>query len=230
MIRQEDFGRLRRFDGPRSAPDRPVRRAVPPTPQPESAPTPEETRPLPVTAPVQINEPRRLQAGRKWRPSRRQWALSGLTCLLLAGGAGGFVIFSQSADASPIPSSYKSAVDYPVYYPDPSKLPANYHLNTNSFSTPAKGIILYTLSGKSGTVLNVSLQDKPSASNLKAFNSQRIPLHTTVDTPVGQAVVGAIGNQSVVSLPTSSKTWIIVTAPYDIDQSQLDQVLKSFKN
>jgi hypothetical protein len=39
--------------------------------------------------------------------------------------------------------------------------------------------------------------------------------------------MGAISDENVVSIPTNTNAWLIVTAPSDINQGSLDQVIKS---
>lgn len=135
---------------------------------------------------------------------------------------------------SPVPSKIAKAVDFPVYYPDPKKLPAGYTLDTTSFKNPVSNGISYSVDYGNGQKLVFSLQDKPSSSELQDFNSNYIPLHNDYKTPVGQAELGAYNNhgttESLISLPTNGKTWIIITAPYNTDQTKLKQVLSALRN
>lgn len=223
MIRQEDMGRLRRFDGrpPGPVQRRPVQVPVA-RPRVAAPPTPAEAQPVatpsPLSAPVTLTRSR----GR-----RRKAIVASLVCSLIIAGSVGFILLRGQTAANPIPARYRTAVDFPVYYPAAGKLPSGYKLNAASFSSPAANVIVYAIDYGDQHVA-VSQQDKPASSDLQSFADGRIPLHTTQSTPVGQAMIGAIGNQSIVSLPTNSKTWIIVTAPYSINQSQLKQLLDSF--
>jgi hypothetical protein len=165
---------------------------------------------------------------RKKRSYKKPLLAFGVVGLLAISAGAGFLMFHNSAAASPVPDSYKTAVDYPIYYPDPSKLPAGYKLNPNSFSHPTQTVIIYSLSNPRGQKLEVSLQEKPADSDLQAFDDHRIPLHTIVNTPIGDATVGAIGNQTVASLPTNTKAWILVTAPQNINKDVFSHVLASF--
>ena len=129
-----------------------------------------------------------------------------------------------------MPQAVAQAVNFPIYYPDQKKLPAGYSLNSNSFKyLPGQGV-LYYVSYDNGKRLVFTLQQKPSGSDLANFNKKYIPINRQVLTLVGTATMGAIGDQTVVSLPTDSNTWIIITGPADIyATSQLTQVVRSIK-
>jgi hypothetical protein len=147
------------------------------------------------------------------------------TGLIVALGAG--LLIYKTSSTSPVPKSIAKQVSFPVYYPDPKHLPTGYKLDATSFTIPDKDVVLYAVKYSRGQ-LAFSVQAKPSEAELKQFTSQRIPLHTNLKTDVGEAAIGAIGNQSVVSLPTEN-AWIIVTGPYATDQSKLANVLKALR-
>jgi hypothetical protein len=127
---------------------------------------------------------------------------------------------------SPIPFRISQSVDFPVYYPINQKLPAGYSLQTNSISSNNQAV-LYAVSGPHGQNLSFSVQRKPAASSIQNFYTQHLPLHTTLNTAVGLATIGAIGSQAIVSLPTTGNAWVIITAPANINQPILDQIIKS---
>jgi len=135
---------------------------------------------------------------------------------------------------SPVPQSIAQSVDFPIYYPVQSRLPSGFTLDPGSFKQPIPTGINYTVTyGNQATEdLVFSLQPKPSDSALQKFDASYIPLHNSYQTSIGQAYIGAYNTKQVtetlVSLPVdSSDTWIIVTAPYNINQGQLKQVLSS---
>lgn len=134
---------------------------------------------------------------------------------------------------SPIPKNISQSVSFPIYYPDQKKLPQGYTLSLKSFTSPQKGVILYSVKYK-GKKLVFSLQKKPSDNDIQSFYLNYIPLRNKMQTQLGQAEIGAYrsgGNlQTVVSLPTNKGTWLIITAPYDINQNQLKQILDSLKS
>lgn len=130
---------------------------------------------------------------------------------------------------SPIPTSVSKSVSFSIYYPDPKKLPKGYVLDTNSFANPVKNGVSYTVSYGNNQKMVFSIQPKPSDSALKTFEGSYMPLRTAYQTPVGQAELGAYNSKTLVSLPTNSSTWIIITAPPNINQDQLKQVLQSIK-
>jgi hypothetical protein len=156
----------------------------------------------------------------------RQASFAVLIVLILAGVVS--VAWFSWPKNSAVPSKYRHAFSFPVYYPAARKIPSGYFLNTDSFTSPTNNVLLYSVRhGRDKIVF--SLQQKPSANELSDFNTQRIPLHTDIHTALGTAVVGAIGNQSITSLPTQDNTWIIITAPYNQNQGQLNQLMNSLK-
>jgi hypothetical protein len=139
-----------------------------------------------------------------------------------------------AVSSSPVPANIVRAVNFKVYYPDQSKLPAGYTFDKNSFANPVSNGISYEVNYDNGKKIVFSLQSKPADNELQVFNSNYIPLRTDYQTAIGQAEIGAYNNhgkvQSLVSLPTHSSTWIVITAPYDIDQAALKQILNSLKS
>jgi hypothetical protein len=137
----------------------------------------------------------------------------------------------KKVDASPVPAHIQQVVKFPIYYPDPAKLPAGYHLNSQSFQSPQTGVVVYSVVYNNGQKMVFSLQAKPSTAELASFNKRYIPIHSQVLTLVGTATEGAINQQTVVSLPVDqSGTWIIVTAPQNAyGTDELTQVLRAIK-
>jgi len=156
--------------------------------------------------------------------------------LVIAGTAVGWAHWHQPkkpAQAPFVPASISQAVDFPVYYPEQAKLPAGYTLDKGSFSSPVKNGVTYSVSYGANKKIVFSLQTKPSDNELQSFNSNYIPLRNDYQTPNGQAEIGAYNNhgtlETLASLPVSNGPWIIMTAPQDIDQNQLKQVIASLR-
>jgi hypothetical protein len=136
----------------------------------------------------------------------------------------------QAQPHSPVPLSIRRNANFSIYYPDQAKLPAGYTLNTGSFKFADNTAVIYTVSYGANKKLTFSVQKKPADTIIQKFATGYIPLHTNVTTPTGTALVGAIGMQTVVSLPTKGNAWIIITGPSDTDQTRLTQVLRSIKS
>lgn len=130
--------------------------------------------------------------------------------------------------SDPVPLTIRQDVGFSVYYPNPSKLPDGYTLDVHSF-TNGNQVVEYTVSSPNNQKLVFSVQPKPSDTEIQSFHKKNLPLHTTVTTPVGAAIVGAISHQAVASLPTSGDAWVIITAPANIDQGELSQVLQAIQ-
>ena len=128
----------------------------------------------------------------------------------------------------PVPTSVRRSVSFNIYYPVQSRLPAGYILNTSSF-TSNKLAVVYEVSAPNQQKLVFSLQQKPSTTDLQVFNSKYLPLHLTVTTGVGVAAIGVLNQKTLVSLPTNSNAWILITAPINTNQDQLSQVLNALR-
>lgn len=164
----------------------------------------------------------------KRSPGKRTLIISAAVIVIIAAVAGGVVAYQHFSPDKVVPEALAKQMSFPVYYPDPKKLPAGYTIDEKSFTSPEKDVILYAVDYNGGKLV-FSVQPKPSSAELQAFNTQRIPLHTTLKTSVGTAVIGAISNQSIVSLPTNSNAWIIVTGPYATDSHRQADVLKALR-
>jgi hypothetical protein len=145
--------------------------------------------------------------------------------------ASGILLFShkQSSRVSvgSVPERIQALVNFPIYYPNSQKLPAGYSLDKTSFTSPAKDVVLYTISYDQNKKMVFSLQTKPSDNDLKTFNNQRIPVHIEFQTKLGKAELGIIGSQAIVSLPTNDNVWIIVTGPQNLTQAQVAPIIES---
>lgn len=135
---------------------------------------------------------------------------------------------TQSAPQSLVPEQIRRSVPFAIYYPDPAKLPAGYHLDTNSFSTGNQAV-LYTVKYAHNQHIVFTVQAKPSEADLKTFYANRLPLRTEVSTAVGTAAIGALGNQTIASLPTTGAAWLIITAPPDLKPGVLEQIIKALR-
>jgi hypothetical protein len=167
-------------------------------------------------------------------PSNQQQILRGLILLVVTAGAIGLGLHWRTTPApinnSPVPKAVAQAVNFLVYYPDQKKLPPGYNLNTNSFNlSPDKKGVYYSVSYGANKKIVFSVQVKPSDNELQSFNSNYIPLRVDYQTPIGQAEIGAYHSQTLVSLPVINGPWIVITAPPDINQDQLKQVLRAIK-
>jgi hypothetical protein len=143
-------------------------------------------------------------------------------------GVAGLIVFIVFSGLRPpkhnAPHSNFTASSFRVYYPNQSKLPSGYKFNNNSKSN--KQTVIYTV-GSATHQLVFTIQQKPSSETLQNFLTHVIPLHTSLATSIGSAEIGAANNETIVSLPTDSNAWILVTATYNTPSNQLDQILLS---
>jgi hypothetical protein len=146
-----------------------------------------------------------------------------ITALFVAGIA--LLVHTPSVVPKPIANS----VSFPVYYPDPKRLPNGYILDTDSFSSPVKDGVSYTVNYDTNKKVVFSVQVKPSDSELQTFNSSYIPLRIDYKTKLGQAEIGAYHSQTLVSVPVNNGPWIIITAPEDINPAALKQIIQAIR-
>lgn len=186
--------------------------------------------PTPVTqdlpAPAQVP----ASARRPKRSAGRRFALAGgLLLLIVFLAAGAAWLRLAAAKNSPVPQNIASSVNYPVYYPDSKKMPFGYSLDPQSFKTPSSNVVVYSVANGDSQKMAVSLETKPSNSQLQSLINRSFPLNSKVQTSLGTATIGSANNQTVALLP-AAKALIIVTATQSVDQSDLIQLLKSLKS
>jgi hypothetical protein len=159
--------------------------------------------------------------------------LSVLGILIMLGGVAGGWLFLHR-EISPIPKSLRNSVNFTVYYPDPKKLPTGYSLNVSSFQIAQKNGVLYYVTYDGDKKIAFSVQEKISDVDLQSFYTNYMPLHQDFATPAGKAQIGASSSsgaeKTLVSLPTNTNTWLLITAPLDINQDKLKQVLSSIRS
>ena len=156
--------------------------------------------------------------------------------MILMGIVGFFIVsisttgwFYLHNSTSPVPKNIVKAVEFPIYYPDQKKLPVGYTLDIDSFKLPLKNGVAYTVSYDNDKKIVFSVQPKPADTEIAAFNSGYIPLRIDFQTALGQGEIGVYKSQTLVSLPVTNGSWVVATAPADINQDQLKQVMSSLR-
>lgn len=139
-------------------------------------------------------------------------------------------LLNKKSNYLPYPISEQAVkqLGFNIYYPDRQLLPGGYSLNMNSFSS-ANQVLIFSVSYNNNQNIVFSEQMKPSDSRIQTFYSKYIPLNTSLSTSIGVATIGAITTQTIASLPTNTNTWIIITAPRNINQAKLGQVIKAIE-
>jgi hypothetical protein len=163
--------------------------------------------------------------------SKKLW-LAVLLVLLIGAGTAAFIFFKPEKKpvyTGTVPQAIAQAVNYKVYYPEAAKLPAGYHLDNNSFKNPVKNGVAYTVSYGQAQHLVFSVQPKPSDAELQSFIANYIPLKLDFQTSLGQGSIGAYQGKTLASLPLINGPWVVVTAPPDVNQDHLKQILRSLK-
>lgn len=132
---------------------------------------------------------------------------------------------SKNTAYNPIPISIRRSVVFDIYYPRQEKLPQGYYFDTGSIRVSSSAVI-YIVNHESSQLI-FSLQSKPPDLYIQRFYSSNMPLHNNESTYIGIAAIGAIRSQTIVSIPTYGNTWILITAPQDVNQTDLKAVLYS---
>ena len=172
---------------------------------------------------------------KNWRPSlkdmndNRGWYAVGFTVFVVV--IAWFIALISSNQISPIPKSILSAVNYPVYYPAAGRLPAGYILDNRSIELVNPGVVIYVIKYDQKNMVVVNEQANPGSTVINQYTSSYLPLHNTFWTPIGNAIMGAYNDghsiKTVVSLPVYKGPWLIVTAPSNINQTNLKEVIDS---
>ena len=158
-----------------------------------------------------------------------RWLIIVVVTVIALGSASLYYYIKSNSNTLPYPINKQTAqtLGFNIYYPNQKLLPAGYTLNKNSFSYTNQTIIYTVSSGTSSLVFSV--QAKPSTAQIKDFYSKNMPLNTTQSTKIGAATIGAVNGQTLVSLPTNTNAWLLITAPSDVDQQTLNQVIQSIE-
>lgn len=167
------------------------------------------------------------------RSGRKRAGFLWLLVALAVVGVGAYFVLenfkkSTPQKTSPVPVIVQRSVSFPVYYPDPSKLPTGYILDQTSFSGNNQAVV-YSVNYDADKKIAFTVQNKPSEDELKTFHANQLPLRHEVPLPIGTAAIGVLNNQTLVSLPTNGTSWLIVAAPLDIDQDHLKQILQALR-
>jgi hypothetical protein len=153
---------------------------------------------------------------------------------LLAAVLIGLAVWRLTAAGNPAPDTIQSAGGSGVYQPDSTKLPAGYTFDNSAIRQADDGVSIVTISSGNGKSVSISQQAKPGSDVIDNFLKTYIPLHAALSTSLGQAQVGASGQssslQTIVSLPVKNGPWLIITAPADISQDDLKQIIESLKH
>ena len=157
-----------------------------------------------------------------------KYVLLGLgACIVLAAA----LWLLLSIHHSPVPKDIRKGSNFSIYYPEEGKMPSGYTLDKTSFRKAEGGVVLFSVSYDNGRSMVFSEQAQPGSDVIDKFKAQAIPVNTKVNVPLGQAVIGAYGSgnniRTVASLPITRGPWLIITAPSDINQNSLKQVLNS---
>lgn len=203
---------------------RPPRPHHQPVSRPQQHPAPHNNRPA-EPASHQPASAQHHSVTPRPKKRRRMRIILILLILLAAAGAGGYWYMSNKL-SSPIPANIRASVSFPLLYP--SKLPAGYHLDNNSFSSSG-GVVLYSAQNGSGTKIAFTVQQRPSGFDFNNFYKQGLTNPSTFDTSLGQAALGTTNGRPLGSLLTD-KSWLLVSsASKSVQSDDLRLILNNLK-
>lgn len=142
------------------------------------------------------------------------------------------VIAFSGPSQSPIPKSILSSVSFPVYYPDPGRIPAGYSLDSKHIERINPGVVILFISrGAEAQYVVISEEANPGSPVINHFLADNIPLHSNLSTPLGTAAIGAYNDgreeRTVISLPViNGGPWIIATAPGNANLAQFSKIVE----
>lgn len=144
------------------------------------------------------------------------------------------VAWRLAAGHSPVPAAVQRQASFPIYYPVNAKLPKGYSLDAGSFRLAQPGVVIFSVGHTGGQHLIFSEEQQPGSDTINGFLKKYLPLRSPLSTKLGQAQVGAYGSppdlRTVASLTVSRGPWLIITAPSDISQDDLQKVIQSLRS
>ena len=153
-----------------------------------------------------------------------------IVIVLVLGAAAGMYVW-RFGPKSPVPKHIRNQVSFHIYYPDQNKMPAGYTLDIATFRIAQPGVVLFSVSYGNGRSMVFSEEAQPGGDVVSKFVSSAIPINNALSTPIGKATVGAYGSgkdlRTLASLPIANGPWLILTAPSDINQTDLINILRS---
>lgn len=140
----------------------------------------------------------------------RKWQLLILILGIALIASGG--IFFVMRDANPIPKGIRSSATFPLFYP--TKLPANWQIDTNSFSQAASVVLFRVVdTANASRGVSISIQPQQESFDTDRFYKQTLAKSTQFTTALGQAAIGESEMGTRVGSIVTGDSWILVTAP-----------------
>jgi hypothetical protein len=156
----------------------------------------------------------------------------GLIAVLVLAAAIAAVVFLRTRPAATplptIPPGISSRVQIALYYP--ATLPAGLSVDRSSFQVPQRDVVVFVVQSARGRIA-VSEQARPSAAtfDMNNFYNTKVSNSTQFLTSAGQGTVGQLADGRQFGSLLAPQTWIIVTAPAQVDPSELQAILNAMR-
>ena len=164
---------------------------------------------------IQINIS--LGSGKRAKAPHRVRALIIVGIFLFVSGVAALQGIARANEK--IPTEIRAKVDFPLYYP--SEVPPGYRIDEESF-TATRDVASYAFDGPDNRV-SISVQPKPPGFDFDNFHSKQITGGEPLDTPVGKATIGTLGDRIVSSMVTD-RAWILINGPAKTETSVLERL------
>lgn len=145
--------------------------------------------------------------------------------IIAVGGAIAVILARSHSSASVLPAALVSSSPFPLY--EPSWLPTGHFVDRQSLNATQQ-VVTFTVNDQKGKRLVITEQPRPGQTNLDSFYSEQLSGSTTFATAVGQATIGQFEGTTLAGIVTE-RTWILVRAVSVIGPSDIEQVVRQFK-
>lgn len=124
-----------------------------------------------------------------------------------------------------LPATVRGKISAALYYP--VNTPQGMHVDRASFQSPAKDVLVFTITDSQDNKFYVSEEPLPANYSLSKFK-EKFPVTENLQTSVGNALIGTLSNEIVASLPTTKNTWLIVNTTATDQHAELEAICRSF--
>jgi hypothetical protein len=167
------------------------------------------------------------QSKPKLYAKRKIWIIFAISLLLVIALVL-LTLWLRNREPAFFPKEVRQSVAFDLYYPNEKKLPQGFALDRASISTSSQ-VVLYSVNYGNNQRIAFTIQKKPPEKKLKSFYDQQLSKARELTTDIGTASLATLNEQSFASLPTKGNSWIIVTAPKNINQDHFRQAIETLR-
>lgn len=143
-------------------------------------------------------------------------------------GIAAFLVLTIRQNSGPIPQKYTDGLTITLYYP--TRLPAGYTVDRNSFERQ-EDTLIFSIASPKGRNVSVSQQAAPADVPTRTTTATPVPIALPGErnfyTTAGQAHIGLWGDKYVSDIITPNGTWIVLNVT-GFSADEATAVSKSF--